>query len=623
MSACSAAAAVVVTGQAPQSGAVVHARDRRPPAARSTLAAAPCATSTRCAVRSRRRRSSAPTFISTWGRSHHRGPADRRCGRCRRRRQDRLATRRTRRSSRFMLQWNGASPVANAASRCSARLGSLRLATAQPRRRPAAQRRRPRSARHGRDAADGARAPSHARPDRRDRAGQHRPTSSRSRDAMLRNPRRRLADGPRRLPGVELQPAGRRSQPANVGDLELAWVWGMNEGTQPAVAARARRRHLSDQPGNIVQALDGRSGDLLWEYRAGPEQGGPMRNLAIYNDKVYVATTDARLVALDARTGQLVWDVEIAPRGEGLLEQQRPARRRRQGDRRPRRLHAVRRRRLLHQRARCREPARAQWKFDTVAKPGQPGGDTWGKMPGTLRAGGETWITGSYDPDLNLTYWGVAQAKPWVPASRGMTAFDQALYTNSTLALRVDRRHAGLALPAHPGRSDGHGRGVRARARRRRRSQARASRPARPASCGSWIARPASSSATRKRSSRTSSTASIRRPARSAIGPTSPRRRLATGSRDARARRAGTTGRRCPTTRTRRCSSSRWCSRASRSPGRKVELKEGSGQHRRRSALVRDARDRRQARQARRLRREHDEGGLERRAARVVSHVGR
>jgi alcohol dehydrogenase (cytochrome c) len=58
------------------------------------------------------------------------------------------------------------------------------------------------------------------------------------------------------------------------------------------------------------------------------------------------------------------------------------------------------------------------WKFYTIARDGDPGGDTWGKLPNLFRAGGDTWITGSYDPELNLTYWGVAQAKPWMRASR-------------------------------------------------------------------------------------------------------------------------------------------------------------------------------------------------------------
>ena len=57
---------------------------------------------------------------------------------------------------------------------------------------------------------------------------------------------------------------------------------------------------------------------------------------------------------------------------------------------------------------------------------GEAGGDSWGKLGDNFRKGGETWIAGSYDPDLNLTYWGIAQAKPWMPASRGTTVFDQA-----------------------------------------------------------------------------------------------------------------------------------------------------------------------------------------------------
>ena len=79
------------------------------------------------------------------------------------------------------------------------------------------------------------------------------------------------------------------------------------------------------------------------------------------------------------------------------------------------------------------------WKFNTVAREGEPGGDTWGKLPNLLRAGGDTWITGSYDPELNLTYWGVAQAKPWMRASRGTKSDDKALYTSSTLALQSGR----------------------------------------------------------------------------------------------------------------------------------------------------------------------------------------
>ncbi len=78
------------------------------------------------------------------------------------------------------------------------------------------------------------------------------------------------------------------------------------------------------------------------------------------------------------------------------------------------------------------------WKFNTVARSNETGGDSWGKLPDLFRAGTESWITGSYDPDLNITYWGTAQAKPWMAVSRGMSMDDDALYSSSTLALDAD-----------------------------------------------------------------------------------------------------------------------------------------------------------------------------------------
>jgi alcohol dehydrogenase (cytochrome c) len=77
------------------------------------------------------------------------------------------------------------------------------------------------------------------------------------------------------------------------------------------------------------------------------------------------------------------------------------------------------------------------WRFSTIARQATPGGDTWNGLDDLYRAGGETWIAGTYDPDLNLTYWGVAQAKPWMRASRG-TGTGAALYTSSTVALDPD-----------------------------------------------------------------------------------------------------------------------------------------------------------------------------------------
>jgi alcohol dehydrogenase (cytochrome c) len=78
------------------------------------------------------------------------------------------------------------------------------------------------------------------------------------------------------------------------------------------------------------------------------------------------------------------------------------------------------------------------WKFYTVAREGQPGGDTWGQLPNVLRGGGDTWITGSYDPELTETYWGISQPKPWLRVSRGAKPGDKALFTSSTVALNPD-----------------------------------------------------------------------------------------------------------------------------------------------------------------------------------------
>jgi alcohol dehydrogenase (cytochrome c) len=225
----------------------------------------------------------------------------------------------------------------------------------------------------------------------------------------------------------------------NVKDLQLTWAWAMNEGqtNEPTPIVHNGVMFLTNTT-NIVQALDARSGDLIWEHRVGPNTAtgiAAMRNMAIYQDKVFVATTDARLVALDARTGKKVWDTPIADRSKGYANTAGPI---------------VIKGVVVNGLVGCDRygndgcwisgydaaTGKQLWKFNTVARTGQQGSDTWGKLADNLRVGGETWIAGSYDPDLDLTYWGVAQAKPWMRASRGTTNFDNALYTSSTLALR-------------------------------------------------------------------------------------------------------------------------------------------------------------------------------------------
>src|SRR5206468_9745545 len=96
----------------------------------------------------------------------------------------------------------------------------------------------------------------------------------------------------------------------NVKELQLAWAWSMNEGqtNEPTPVVHNGVMYLTNTL-NLVQALDARTGELIWENHVGPNQAtgiAAMRNMAIYQDKVFVATTDARLVARDARTGKQV-----------------------------------------------------------------------------------------------------------------------------------------------------------------------------------------------------------------------------------------------------------------------------------------------------------------------------
>ncbi|MCW8194418.1 PQQ-binding-like beta-propeller repeat protein [Proteobacteria bacterium 005FR1] len=223
----------------------------------------------------------------------------------------------------------------------------------------------------------------------------------------------------------------------NVKNLQLQWVWAMHEGSsEPSPLVHNGVIYLIN-PGNIIQALDGKTGELIWERHSGPTDSQDMRNIAIYDNKIIQATTDARLLALDARTGELLWETQVADPAKGFANSSGPI---------------VADGLVLQGLAGCAryddegcyvsafdaDTGELAWRFETIAKSGEPGGDTWGELDDVFRAGGETWITGSYDPDLKLTYWGTAQAKPWVPVSRHMSIEDAGLYTNATVAVNVE-----------------------------------------------------------------------------------------------------------------------------------------------------------------------------------------
>ena len=224
----------------------------------------------------------------------------------------------------------------------------------------------------------------------------------------------------------------------NAHTLQLVWSIPLRPGlSQPTPLVYAGRMYVPNALG-VVQAVDAATGDRLWEYRKTFE-GKPdetfrsrTRSLAIYGDKIYVTTNDAHIVALDALTGEVAWDHTVADWRRGyrytsgvivvrgkLIAGMTGCERYKEGG--------------CFISAHDPETGAELWRTSTVAGPGEPGGDTWGDLPATFRAGGDAWIAGSYDPELDRIYWGTANAKPWARLSRGTDG--DALYTNSALAL--------------------------------------------------------------------------------------------------------------------------------------------------------------------------------------------
>ena len=225
----------------------------------------------------------------------------------------------------------------------------------------------------------------------------------------------------------------------NVTELRLAWVWAMTEGESQVTPLVHDGVMYLVNPGNVVQALDAKDGNIIWQYRRSfppdvTRRTRQARNIAVYRDKIFMATTDAAIIALEARTGKLVWETQKADYTKGFTHTSGPM---------------IANGVVVSGINGCNrfteegcfitghdpDTGAELWRTSTIALPGDPASATWGDIPPALRGGGDTWIPGSYDPELNLFYIGTAQAKPWVPASRGLSTNNATLYANSTLAL--------------------------------------------------------------------------------------------------------------------------------------------------------------------------------------------
>ena len=208
----------------------------------------------------------------------------------------------------------------------------------------------------------------------------------------------------------------------NAGQLQLVWSHS-GEGTgRPGAPIVHEGVMFFPLQKNIIHALDAVTGKLLWKYEKKfevPPDSVRMtsRSLAIYGDRVFAGTADAHLIALNARTGQVEWDHVVADYKLGYGYTSGPI---------------VVKGKLIAGMTGCErykddvcfisahdpQTGRELWRTSTIARPGESGGKTWGDLPLRLRAGGDAWIPGSYDPATNLIYWSTAQPKPWARASR-------------------------------------------------------------------------------------------------------------------------------------------------------------------------------------------------------------
>jgi alcohol dehydrogenase (cytochrome c) len=189
-------------------------------------------------------------------------------------------------------------------------------------------------------------------------------------------------------------------------------------------------------PGNQVLAIDAKKGDLLWRFkRPIPEDmlllHPTSRGVGLLGDKVYFAAADAALIALDAKTGNEVWKATVEDYNKGYYMSLAPLVADGKvmvgvsgGELGVRGFVA----------AFDAETGKALWKTYTVPAPGEPGSETWPKGDQWKTGGGSVWITGNYDPDTKLAYWGTGNGGPWMGDQRP----GDSLFTASTIAVDTE-----------------------------------------------------------------------------------------------------------------------------------------------------------------------------------------
>ena len=224
----------------------------------------------------------------------------------------------------------------------------------------------------------------------------------------------------------------------NVSQLEMKWAYQIpvidRAETSPLVVDGIM--FITEAPSNVV-AVDARTGREYWRYdHEMPEDlriccGRNNRGVAILGETLFMSTLDAHLVAIDARTGNLLWNTEVAPHDSGYSKTAAPL---------------IVKDKVVTGVAGAEfgirgfidaydpETGERVWRTYTIPGEGEPGNETW--AGDSWKTGGSsTWITGSYDADLNLIYWGTGNPGPdW----NGDVRLGDNLYSDSALALNGD-----------------------------------------------------------------------------------------------------------------------------------------------------------------------------------------
>jgi alcohol dehydrogenase (cytochrome c) len=231
----------------------------------------------------------------------------------------------------------------------------------------------------------------------------------------------------------------------NVKSLQLAWRAPLSDGaSMPTPLVHHGVMYLHTFPDSVL-AIDASNGDVLWRHQYQPTSAMSSKKmgLGLHGDRVFAPTSDLHLLALNAKTGELIWDHTITPETSAKM----------------RRRYQLRSAPLVVGNkviqgvtassapkggfiiAADIETGEEIWRFNTIARPGEPYGNSWNGLALEERSGGSVWHQGTYDPELNLIYFGVAPTYDTGPLlhsvnREGITS--DALYTNCTLALNAD-----------------------------------------------------------------------------------------------------------------------------------------------------------------------------------------